>query len=112
MSTTNRHVIVIGGGLAGLAAAAELSTAGIKVTLIEANHHLGGKMNLLQEKGFSFDMGPTILTLPSVLHRIFGEANRRLDLKAMHAAVVDGWNAQVERSAIEDDVTIVSFEFR
>ncbi|MFN9977086.1 MAG: FAD-dependent oxidoreductase, partial [Phycisphaerae bacterium] len=49
MSTTNRHVIVIGGGLAGLAAAAELSTAGIKVTLLEANNHLGGKMNLLQE---------------------------------------------------------------
>lgn len=40
------------------------------------------------------------------------EAHRRLDLKAMHAAIIEGWNAQVERVAIEDDVTVVSFEFR
>ena len=82
MSTTNRHVIVIGGGLAGLAAAAELSTAGlqsgIKVTLIEANNHLGGKMNLLQEKGFSFDMGPTIITIPGIISGIIRRSGRKV----------------------------------
>jgi phytoene dehydrogenase-like protein len=40
-------VIVIGGGLAGLASAVELSTLGAQVTLIERNQHLGGKMNVL-----------------------------------------------------------------
>jgi sigma-B regulation protein RsbU (phosphoserine phosphatase) len=38
--------------------------------------------------------------------------NRGLDLAAMHAAILNGWNAQIERSAVEDDITLVSFEFR
>ncbi len=58
--------VVIGGGLAGLAAACELSARGVAVTVVERNGHLGGKMNLLTERGFTFDMGPTILTLPQV----------------------------------------------
>ncbi len=40
---------------------------------------LGGKAAVLEADGFRFDMGPTILTLPSVLARIFAEAGRRLD---------------------------------
>jgi squalene-associated FAD-dependent desaturase len=38
-----RDVLVIGGGLAGLAAAVELAQAGAEVTLIEARPHLGGR---------------------------------------------------------------------
>ncbi|MCP9874826.1 NAD(P)/FAD-dependent oxidoreductase [Synechococcus sp. Cruz CV-v-12] len=71
------HVVVIGAGLAGLSAAVELASAGAKVTIIDRNAHLGGKMNLLQERGFSFDMGPTILTLPQVLTGIIERAGRR-----------------------------------
>src|SRR5690606_7699234 len=43
------HAVVIGGGLAGLAAAVELTTLGARVTLIERNAHLGGKMNVHRE---------------------------------------------------------------
>jgi phytoene dehydrogenase-like protein len=60
------HVGIIGGGLAGLSAAVELAGQGLKVTLIEANRHLGGKMNLIEDQGYSFDMGPTIITMPQV----------------------------------------------
>jgi phytoene desaturase len=72
-------VIVVGGGLAGLAAAAELSTLKFRVILVERNAHLGGKMNLLQEQGYSFDMGPTILTLPQVLRGIIRRSGRRVE---------------------------------
>jgi len=72
------HVAVLGGGLAGLAAAVELRTRGAEVTLVEANAHLGGKMNVLDEAGFTFDMGPTILTLPEVLCGIIRRAGRRV----------------------------------
>ncbi len=65
-----KHAVVIGAGLAGLAAAVELAAKGHRVTIIEKNEHLGGKMNLLSEKGFTFDMGPTIITLPAVLKGI------------------------------------------
>ncbi|MDZ4754288.1 MAG: phytoene desaturase family protein [Phycisphaerae bacterium] len=71
------HVVVIGGGLAGLAAATELRTNGLRVTLVERNHHLGGKMNVLTERGFTFDMGPTILTMPHVLRGIIQRSGRR-----------------------------------
>ena len=70
---------VIGGGLGGLAAACTLAARGYSVVLLEKNPWLGGKAVRLEEQGFRFDMGPTILTLPSVLARIFDEAGRRLD---------------------------------
>lgn len=74
--TRTPHVVVIGGGLAGLAASCELAAFGCRITLVERNTHLGGKMNLLTEQGFSFDMGPTIITLPDVLRGIFERSGR------------------------------------
>lgn len=72
-------VIVIGSGLAGLASACTLAARGYSVTVIEKNEWLGGKAALLEDRGYRFDMGPTILTLPSVLKRVFAEAGRRMD---------------------------------
>jgi hypothetical protein len=43
---------------------------------VRKNEWLGGKAAVLEQDGFRFDMGPTILTLPSVLKRIFAEADR------------------------------------
>jgi diapolycopene oxygenase len=80
MSTHGQSKIgVIGGGLGGLAAACTLAARGYAVTLFERNPWLGGKAAELQEQGFRFDMGPTILTMPSVLRRIFHEAGRRME---------------------------------
>jgi diapolycopene oxygenase len=73
------QVAVIGGGLGGLAAACTLAARGASVQLFEANAVAGGKAVVLNEDGFRFDMGPTIVTLPEVLQRVFGEAGRRLE---------------------------------
>src|SRR4051812_9272663 len=73
------RVGVVGGGLGGLAAACVLAARGHAVTLFERSAWLGGKAAVLQQQGYRFDMGPTILTLPSVLRRIFAEAGRNLD---------------------------------
>ena len=70
---------IIGGGLGGLAAACTLAARGHRVKLFEANGWLGGKAAVLEKDGFRFDMGPTILTLPGVLKKIFDEADRRLE---------------------------------
>lgn len=72
-------VIVIGGGLGGLATACTLAARGHAVTVVEKNEWLGGKAAQLNDRGYRFDMGPTILTLPSVLRRIFAEAGRSLE---------------------------------
>lgn len=73
----NPRAVVIGGGLAGLAAAVELGSRGAEVVLVERNRHLGGKMNVLEQDGYRFDMGPTILTIPSVVRGIIERSGRR-----------------------------------
>jgi phytoene desaturase len=75
-------VVVIGGGLGGLAAAAVAQARGHQVTLLDKNPWLGGKAAVLSldapdgSGSFRFDMGPTILTVPRVLRRIYAEAGR------------------------------------
>ena len=80
-------IAIIGGGLAGLAAACTLGARGHKVVLFEKNDWLGGKAAVFEQDGYRFDMGPTILTVPRVLDRIFAEAGRNtadlLDLRRL-----------------------------
>ncbi len=71
-----KPVGIIGGGLGGLSAACVLAARGYKVILFERNHWLGGKAAQLRGDGFRFDMGPTIVTVPSVLRRIFARSGR------------------------------------
>ncbi|MBB5056153.1 phytoene desaturase [Granulicella aggregans] len=73
------QVGVIGSGLAGLAAACTLAARGHRVEVFEKNAWLGGKAAQLCERGFRFDMGPTILIQPSVLRKIFDEAGRKME---------------------------------
>ncbi|MCC5976926.1 MAG: phytoene desaturase [Salinarimonas sp.] len=77
MST--KKVAVIGGGLGGLASACVLGARGHAVTLYDKNDWVGGKAAVFTEGGFRFDMGPTILTVPRVLERIFAESGRDLN---------------------------------
>jgi diapolycopene oxygenase len=86
MSVSNT-IGVVGAGLGGLAAACTLAARGHKVALYEKNDWVGGKAAILEEQGYRFDMGPTILTVPAVLGRIFAEAGvkmeERLDLRRL-----------------------------
>ena len=75
----HKRVAVIGSGLGGLSAACVLAARGHEVTLFEKNEWLGGKAAEHRADGFRFDMGPTILTLPGVLKRIFEEAGKRIE---------------------------------
>ena len=80
MKTPSRNRIgVIGAGLGGLASACTLAARGYNVILFERNEWLGGKAAQLEGDGFRFDMGPTIVTIPSVLRRIFAEADRKME---------------------------------
>lgn len=77
--TKPQHVVVIGGGLAGLSSACVLAARGHRVTLCDKNDWVGGKAAVHRTEGYRFDMGPTILTLPSVLRRVFAEAGKDMD---------------------------------
>ena len=61
------HVVVVGAGLAGLSAALRLAGAGRKVTVIERESVPGGRNGLLNKSGYSFDTGPSVLTMPDLI---------------------------------------------
>jgi phytoene dehydrogenase-like protein len=66
-----RTVIVIGGGVSGLAAGGLLARHGVKVTLLEANEKLGGCCATTAIGGYTFNDGAVYLTLPCLLDRVF-----------------------------------------
>jgi len=72
-------VLVIGAGLGGLSAALHLAAAGRKVTVVEKNPAVGGKMNWFEKDGFRFDTGPTLLTMPFVLRDLFHKLGESLE---------------------------------
>ena len=61
------HVVVVGAGLAGLSAALRLAGAGRKVTVVERESVPGGRNGLLKKSGYSFDTGPSVLTMPDLI---------------------------------------------
>ncbi|MYL60237.1 FAD-dependent oxidoreductase, partial [Virgibacillus halodenitrificans] len=73
-----KTVVVIGGGLGGLSAAISLAQKGYAVSLYEKNHHLGGKLNRLEQDGFGFDLGPSILTMPHIFEKLFAESGYKM----------------------------------
>ena len=71
-------VVVVGGGVGGLAAALRLRAAGHAVLVLERRPTLGGKLDVRVRDGFTFDTGPSLLTLPGVLDDLLRVAGTRL----------------------------------
>lgn len=69
---------IVGGGVAGLATAARLRAQGHRVQLFEANAHLGGKLGEVGGKGFRFDSGPSLFTLPQLVEETIEACGRKV----------------------------------
>jgi phytoene desaturase len=76
---TGSGVVMVGAGLGGLAAAIRLQAAGHQVMLVEKRAQIGGRAAQLKAAGFTFDMGPSIITAPHLLHDLWSSAGARLD---------------------------------
>lgn len=72
-------VAVIGAGLGGLSAAISLRAAGYRVEVFEKNSQIGGKLNVLEKEGYTFDLGPSIFTLPQFFRDLFARADRKME---------------------------------
>ncbi|GAQ59852.1 phytoene desaturase family protein [Streptomyces scabiei] len=84
------HIVVVGAGLSGLAAALHLLGAGRRVTLVERDPLPGGRAGRLVRGGYRIDTGPTVLTMPDLADEAFaavGENLRdRVELIPLHPA--------------------------
>lgn len=74
LHTVRSKVIIIGSGIAGMAAAIRLATKGHDVEVFEAADTPGGKLAEFSEAGFRFDMGPSLFTRPDLVEELFREA--------------------------------------
>lgn len=80
--TPARHsprAVVIGSGFGGLAAAIRLSVMGYQVQVLEKLDAPGGRAYVHKQDGFTFDAGPTIITLPHLLQELFSLCGQRME---------------------------------
>ena len=68
-----KKVIVIGSGIAGLAAATKLAHSNYDVTIIEKNDKPGGRINVFEAQGYTFDMGPSWYWMPEVFEKFYND---------------------------------------
>ncbi len=73
------RIVVIGAGMGGLAVAARLAALGHEVTLCEQAATYGGQVGRYSRDGFTFDTGPSLLTLPAVYRDLFRKTGRPLE---------------------------------
>jgi phytoene desaturase len=73
-----RTAVVIGAGFGGLSLAIRLQAAGVQVTLIEKREKIGGRAYQIVDQGYTFDMGPSLITAPAIIDSVFQAAGRRL----------------------------------
>ncbi len=79
MHTDKRRVAVIGSGFGGLAVAIRLQAAGYKTVIFEKRDRPGGRAYVYQDRGFTFDAGPTVITAPGCLRDLFSLAGKSMD---------------------------------
>ncbi len=65
------QTIIIGAGIAGLAAAVRLAAAGHQVEVFEANDGPGGKLSQFSLGDYRFDFGPSLFTMPQYVDELF-----------------------------------------
>lgn len=71
-----KQVIVIGAGLGGLCSAIRLLNKGYNVTILEKNEKIGGKVNIIKNNEFKFDLTASILMTPKSYTDIFEECKK------------------------------------
>ena len=92
------NAVVIGSGFGGLATAIRLIAAGHRVTVVEARPQPGGRASRICDRGWRFDTGPSLITMPELLDELFELAgtstDRELKLRRLDPFYRIAWEAE------------------
>lgn len=75
----DKTAVIIGSGIAGMAAAIRLAVLGFKVDVYESNAYPGGKLSMFEKDGYRFDAGPSLFTQPQLVKDLFDYAGVNMD---------------------------------
>ncbi|CAM3876724.1 1-hydroxycarotenoid 3,4-desaturase CrtD [Mucilaginibacter galii] len=71
-----QKALIIGAGVAGIAAAIRLAVKGYAVEVFESNSYAGGKLSEFEQAGYRFDAGPSLFTMPQYVDELFTLAGK------------------------------------
>jgi len=73
-----RQALIVGSGFGGLATAIRLLADGWRVTLLEARPEIGGRASRIREGGYTFDTGPSLITMPWLFEEVYAAAGETM----------------------------------
>lgn len=76
-----QQVTIVGAGLGGLATALRLSSKGYRVRILEKGSTPGGRLNIIRQDGFNFDMGPSFFSMSYEFDELFESCGERNPLQ-------------------------------
>jgi phytoene desaturase len=78
----SKNAIIIGSGIGGLSLGIRLQSLGFDTTIVEKLDAPGGRAYVRKADGFTFDMGPTVLTVPHFIEELFALERGKSNLSA------------------------------
>ncbi|RAL12653.1 phytoene desaturase family protein [Aspergillus homomorphus CBS 101889] len=76
-------VIIVGAGAGGIATAARLAKREYKVTVVEKNEAVGGRCSLMEENGYRFDRGPSLVLMPEYFDEVFHDLDTSMSAEGV-----------------------------
>ena len=75
----SKKAVIIGAGVAGIATAVFLAQKGFAVEVYEKNANPGGRCGQMIQEGHRFDLGASILLMPSIYRDVFASLGLDMD---------------------------------
>jgi phytoene dehydrogenase-like protein len=85
-----RRAIIVGSGFGGLSTAIRLLSDGWQVTILEARGEVGGRASRIREGGYTFDTGPSLITMPWLFEEVFAAAGEKMADHVTLRQLLDG----------------------
>ena len=106
-----KKAIIIGAGVAGLATSIRLALKGYQTQVFEVNKYPGGKISSFQLKGYRFDAGPSLFTMPHFVTELFELAGENptdhFEYEKIEVSCNYFWNDKTRFKAYTDQASFI-----